>query len=522
MVALLIFFALLVGCIGYGGFSESILEEYSAGALLTANTAADIIDGEDLYRYTQSGGDDGAYQKAFNELQTLCNSSGSAFIYVIQPDLTDYGHITFIFSTANYDMDFEPYEFGYVRETTNDEYREKYRSLYEQRTFSEIVVRNKGYIETHPHITALVPLRGSDNKVKGILCVQRQLEDLEEVRTAYIRRVLVTLILLSILVIAGQWTHLNRTLLVPLSKITKEAERFARENAPAEAKLSDSIKNADEIGMLAGSIDQMEEKIQAYVMDITKITAERERIGAELSLATRIQADMLPNDFPAYPDRTEFDIFASMTPAKEVGGDFYDFFLIDDQHLGVVMADVAGKGIPAALFMMVSKIMIKNQAMAGSGPAEVLRIVNNQICGNNREEMFVTVWLGILDLSTGIMKAANAGHEYPVLMEPEEDFALYKDKHGFVVGGMSGMKYTEYEIIMERGSKLFLYTDGLPEAQNKEGEFFTTDRAVDVLNDHKEDDPETIIKEMHKALEIFENEADQFDDLTMLCLEYKG
>ncbi|MBQ9074958.1 MAG: hypothetical protein IJY32_03235, partial [Mogibacterium sp.] len=225
IVVLLAVFAGFVGYIGYDGFHDSILEQYEQGALLTASTAADIIDGEDLYRYIESEGRSGDYIEAFNELQALCNSSGSAFIYVIQPDQTDYGHIKFIFSVSNYEMDFVPYEFGYIRETTNDEYREKYRSLYEQRTFSEFVVRDKGEIETDPHITALIPLRGSDNQVKGILCVQRQLDELNEVRLEYVNKVVFTLIVLALLVIIGQSMYLHRTLLDPLGKITDEAQR---------------------------------------------------------------------------------------------------------------------------------------------------------------------------------------------------------------------------------------------------------------------------------------------------------
>ena len=196
---------------------------------------------------------------------------------------------------------------------------------------------------------------------------------------------------------------------------------------------------------------------------MTRVTAEKERIGTELALATRIQADMLPNIFPAFPDRTDFDIYATMDPAKEVGGDFYDFFLIDDDHLCMVMADVSGKGVPAALFMMASKIILRNNAMMGKSPAKILG-PTNAICSNNQEEMFVTVWLGILEISTGKLTAANAGHEYPVMKRPDGRFELLKDKHGFVVGGMEGVKYKDYELQLEPGAKLFLYTDGVPEA----------------------------------------------------------
>ena len=172
------------------------------------------------------------------------------------------------------------------------------------------------------------------------------------------------------------------------------------------------------------------------------------RIASELELATNIQLDVLPNIFPPFPDRSEFDIYASMAPAKEVGGDFYDYFFVDDDHLCIVIADVSGKGIPAALFMMASKIMLANSAMMDRSPAEILEGANAAICSNNREEMFVTVWLGILELSTGKLTAANAGHEYPALRMPGGEFELFKDKHGFVLGGMDGMKYKEYELTL--------------------------------------------------------------------------
>ena len=519
---LMVFFAAVIGYIGYREFSNLIMNQYANDALLTANTAADIVDGEDLYRYNLSGGDTGEYRRAYNELQRLCNSSDSTFIYVIQPDTSDYAHIRFVFSIGNYNAKYDVYDFGYYRETTNDEYREKYRSLYEQRSFSEIVVRNTGYIETDSHITAMIPLRGSDNKVKGILCVQRQLDVLDAARHDYIRTVLAIVMILALLVIGGQSLYLHRTLLKPLQIITDEAYRFAKENNQSENKLTDTIRNSDEIGMLAGSIDLMEERIRVYIEDITRITAERERIGAELDLASRIQSDSLPKNFPAYPGRDEFSIYASMRPAKEVGGDFYDFFMIDDDHLCMVIADVSGKGIPAALFMMLSKTLIKIKALTGCSPAEVLETVNNQICASNQEEMFVTVWIGILDLRTGVVKASNAGHEYPLIMHPGGKFRIFEDKHGFVVGGMPDIHYQDYEIYMKKGSKLFVYTDGLPEAQNADNEFLGMDRSVEFLNQHPESMPQELIETVEKSVDEFSGSAPRFDDLTMLCIEYDG
>ena len=242
----------------------------------------------------------------------------------------------------------------------------------------------------------------------------------------------------------------------------------------------------------------------------------------ELTLATRIQENMLPNIFPAFPDRAEFDIYATMDPAAQVGGDFYDFFLIDDTHLGLVIADVSGKGVPAALFMMISKILVQNYAMTGRSPAEVLKAVNDQICTNNREEMFVTVWFGILETTTGKITAANAGHECPAVIQTDGRFDLMKDKHGFIVGGMENIRYKEYEMTLKPGSKLFVYTDGVPEATNASNEMFGTGRMLDALNKDPAASPQMILRHVREAVDDFVKGAEQFDDITMMCVEYKG
>ena len=287
-------------------------------------------------------------------------------------------------------------------------------------------------------------------------------------------------------------------------------------------KLQDTIQNEDEIGKLAASIDRMEEQIQRYVENLTRITAERERIGTELALAMRIQADMLPNVFPAFPDRGEFDIYAMMNPAKEVGGDFYDFFLVDDSHLGVVMADVSGKGVPAALFMTISKIIIQNFAIAGQDAAKALEQANAQICANNREDMFVTVWLGILDLESGLLSASNAGHEYPVTRKDGGMFSLLQDRHGFVVVGLEQSRYKNYEVQFEPGDELFLYTDGVPEAVNASLEQYGTERMLDALNRFRGAEPKELLIRMREDISDFCGDAPQFDDITMLCLKYLG
>ena len=253
------------------------------------------------------------------------------------------------------------------------------------------------------------------------------------------------------------------------------------------------------------------------------LALERERIEAELSLAARIQSESLQKEFPPFPDRQEFDIYASMDPAKEVGGDLYDFFLIDDDHLALVIGDVSGKGVPAALFMMLSLSLIRYVARTQSlSPAKILQTVNQEICDHNPAEMFVTVWLGILEISTGNMITANAGHEYPALKQPDGHFELVMDKHGLVIGGMEGLRYRETELHLQPGAKLFVYTDGVAEATNVREELFGTDRTIEALQDSEQGTPQEILETVDRHVRKFVGEAPQFDDMTMLCLEYRG
>ena len=250
--------------------------------------------------------------------------------------------------------------------------------------------------------------------------------------------------------------------------------------------------------------------------------AELERVNNDLQMAKRIQASMLPHVFPPFPERSEFDIYASMDPARAVGGDFYDFFFVDEDRLCLVMADVSGKGIPAAMFMMNSKVMLQNIAGSGKSPAEILTKGNETLCSNEDSGMFVTVWLGILDLTTGKIVAANAGHEYPAIRHSGSGYELFTDKHGLVLGGMEGVNYREYELELAPGDSLFLYTDGVPEATNSSEEMFGTDRMLAALNSEPDADPDQILANVRKSVDEFVMDYEQFDDLTMLCIRYNG
>lgn len=365
-----------------------------------------------------------------------------------------------------------------------------------------------------------------NGEVVGTACIDVSMDDIMKNRQEFLQNLCLVLlgitIVICLLILAG----INRILLVPVKSLSQAAALFVKDKESTkktQTAISQlNIHTGDEIEELSEAIKTMEMEINDYIDHLTEVTAEKERMGAELNIATQIQASMLPCIFPAFPDRNEFDIYASMDPAKEVGGDFYDFFLIDEDHIALVMADVSGKGVPAALFMVIAKTLLKNTAQSGISPKEVLSQVNTQLCENNEAEMFVTVWLGIMQISTGHMVCANAGHEYPAIRRVGGQYELLHDKHGFVLAGMEGSRYREYEITLEKGDSLFVYTDGVPEATNAENELFGTDRMLEALNQNPDAASEEVIREVQKAMEVFVKQAPQFDDITMLSMIYKG
>lgn len=386
----------------------------------------------------------------------------------------------------------------------------------------------EGYSDVYGHmLNGYRVIFDKEDKPAGILCVEIDINRIYSDLHRYVQAVILIAASLTIVIILLYVLYTRRYLVEPIVQIAKSSELFVRKmdkcTEPEELVYEAvPIRTGGELELLAENVKNLANGVSSYMSHLKTATAEKERIGTELSLAARIQADMLPNTYPAFPDRPEFDIYAIMDPAKEVGGDFYDFFLTDDDHLCMVMADVSGKGVPAALFMMASRIILANNANLGKSPAKILEDANAAICANNREEMFVTVWLGILEISTGKLTAANAGHEYPAIRQSDGKFELYKDRHGFVIGGMDGMKYREYEIQLSPGARVFVYTDGVPEATNAENDLFGTERMLDALNRDPGAKPQEIIGHVKSAVDGFVKESEQFDDLTMLCMEYTG
>ena len=320
-------------------------------------------------------------------------------------------------------------------------------------------------------------------------------------------------------------------MLRPLKKVLSSIRTYTinKDSKAAEESLRDILSGKksiairrNEIGQLSEDFVDLTKELDDYTSQIEKATADRKRIEVELETAAQIQAHMLPDRVPEFPDHPEFELYASMLPAKEIGGDFYDYFLQDPEHLVLVIADVSGKGIPAALSMAETKSLIKGRALMGEEPAEILYHVNNQLIDTNKTDYFVTVWLAVIDLKTGEGLAANAGHEHPVLGRNGEPYQLVVYKHSIVVGGMENTSFRQHSFKLNKGDHLFVYTDGVPEATNAKGELFGTDRMLEALNRNRDAAPEELLSGVSAAIDEFVGDAPQFDDTTMMCLQYLG
>ena len=493
-------------------YRADALERSRRQAFAYAKTAAAYIDGDRIEGYLTTLQKDDYYEEVEDFLNASQDYSDLKYYYVYVPYEEDLVYI--------WDANEEE---GACELGDHEDYmkggKEVSFAAFQKEPEERALV---SVDETYGFITSVVaPVYNSNGDPVALVGVDISMPGVWEAIAKFIFATSINIVLVILVFSAGLFAVVRQKLIHPVSLLNKASGEMVSNLESGEVFEID-VHTGDEIEELARSFEKMYGEVGDYIRRLSEVTAEKERIGAELSVATRIQANMLPSIFPPFPDRKDMDIYATMHPAKEVGGDFYDFFLIDSSHLGVVIADVSGKGVPAALFMVIAKTLIKNRALMGGTPAEILAFVNNQLCENNEEEMFVTVWLGILDLTTGLMTAANAGHEYPVLKRAGGEFELFKDKHGFVLAGMEDSGYRDYEIRLAPGDMLFVYTDGVPEATNAQKELYRTDRMVEALNRHASEGCESLLHEMKEEIQSFVQEAPQFDDITMLALTYYG
>ena len=521
IASVLLLSVLLCGAISYMGYREftTVLEEeYNRSAYEIAETAKTYLNPDRLEEYLETGQVDQEYLEIQAKLDALVVSTDSYLIYVTKLS-NNYTTSTYIFDSVHPDTGFIRYELGYTAQDMDPAYQEEVEQI--MTTGQRSAVYFYSYSKASgAHTTAGIPVQNSDGEIVAFLGVEKAMTALENARSTYVLNVLTITAVAVALFLLVYIAFLRRQVVSPILTITREAQRFAQDNA-AQPEVLDQIRKKDEIGVLARAIGKMETDIVRYVENLTAVTAEKERIGAELNVATQIQADMLPRIFPPFPGRKEFDLYATMTPAKEVGGDFYDFFLVDEDHLAVVMADVSGKGVPAALFMVIAKTLIKNHAQAGMSPSQVFETVNNQLCENNEAGMFVTAFLGVLEISTGRFAYVNAGHNPPLVSAGGQSFDWLPSRRGFVLAGMEDMRYRQQEITLQPGDCLFLYTDGVTEALDPENNLYSEERLKAFFNgpEMAGRSPEERLRLLHGDIAAFAAGAEQADDITMLLLQ---
>ena len=509
--------------------SKSYLEEMYAERVMTnSNAIAAMLDIEDVKTILTEGGDETPeYQKMYDLFNQLKKDGDITFLSLVVPDEDS---VCFYIDAMVEEMGDDPANqlpYGsdilYVDAANPDDPAdmEKYITIWERyrdnKGIDTPLVTDNDYGYNYTGVSVILDENG--NAIAEI----QYILDMSEVR-AYLNSFLINMLLISFAIIGITIIlyifFVRKMVTKPVGKLTAFTQEITKTGTFENQHID--IKTGDEIESLSQSFNFMLAELENYIANLSKVTAEKERIGAELDIAKHIQASMLPCIFPAFHERKEFDIYATMEPAKEVGGDFYDFFMVDDTHLAIVMADVSGKGVPAALFMVIGKTLIKDHTTPGRDLGKVFTEVNQLLCESNSEELFITAFEGVLDLVTGEFVYVNAGHEMPFICKAGGDFEPYKIRAGFVLAGMEGMKYRAGSTRLEPGDKIFQYTDGVTEATNLQNELYGMNRLGAILNKVKGGTPNDILPAIKKDIDKFVGDTDQFDDITMLCLEYKA
>ena len=506
--------------------SKNYLEDMYAQRVVSGSMMiADMLNPEDVKTIIGKNGDQSeAYTRVCALFDELKKDGDITYLSLAVPDEDS---VTFYIDSCVIEMGDDPanqipygMDIKYTDASANEEELAKYQHTY------ELFAQNKGVDEPvitdneygYNYSVAAVVL---DENGKAIAEVQYNL-DMGDVR-AYLNSFLLKMFIISaVITIISMFLYVltvRKIVLKPIQELARFTDDITKTRNFENQHIS--LRTGDEIEDLGNSFNFMMEEMERYIDDLSKITAEKQRIGAELDIATRIQASMLPTIFPAFPERDEFDIYATMNPAKEVGGDFYDFFMIDDDNLAIVVADVSGKGVPAALFMVIGKTLIKDHTEPGKDLGEVFSEINDLLCESNSEDLFITAFEAVLNLKTGELRYVNAGHEMPFICKKNQDFKPYKIKAGFVLAGMEGMRYKAGSMTLEPGDKLFQYTDGVTEATDSDSKLFGMERLEASLNKIKNGTPKDILESVKNDIDDFVNVALQFDDITMLCLEYK-
>ena len=512
---------MLLSYIGYLEFTGALEKQYSDMAFRTARTASIFLDAEKVSNYNdynQNGEFYAETMKLVAEWQRLADTQGVTFIYIVEPNIEkNYNEIRFVLSVMNSKENYGHFFTGHTTPAENEEYRQAYQDIYENKKDSANIFYYDELNQVDGFVTSMLPIKNSADKVTGLLCVTRPMEDMRYFRKLYLRDTFFATAAGLLIVFIIYSSFLKKTVLTPIKKLTDGVREIASGNLDKKI----DIHTGDEIEHLATCFNAMTDELKNYMENLTKITAEKERISTELNVAKDIQLGMLPHNFNF--GRADFDIYATTNAAKSVGGDFYDFYLLDENHLVMTVADVSGKGIPASLFMVISKTMLKNFTTFANAPddyAAVMMNANNQLCQGNEEMMFVTVFFGVLEIDTGKFIYVNGGHNPPIIYHAKNNSCEYLNVNkNFVLGGMEDVPYKQQETTLEHGDLIFTYTDGVNEAMNVDNEEYTSERLLEFMNATDcRADLQTLLAAVKADVAKHVGAAEQSDDITMLAL----
>ena len=493
-------------------YRNKMEDYYSDIAFNQASIAANHIDGDTIQKYYTTGEKDDYYFEVQDYLQMSAETIGAEYFYVVVPE-DDV--MVYIWDTGEEDGTCELLE----EESYYGGGDELMHAAFAPNAEHKILITNNeeyGYLAS-----AYVAILDSNGTPVALASVDISMDMINQNILTFIYIALAITVILQLLCCTFYYFYIRKTVIRPTKVLENVTGGLVQKNMEQLQDFKVDLKTGDEFENLGDSFTTMAHELSDYIKNLESVTAEKNRIGAELDVAAHIQSSMLPCIFPAFPDNKNIDIYATMNPAKEVGGDFYDFFFVDPTHFAIVMADVSGKGVPAALFMVIGKTLIKDHTTQNTDLGKVFSEVNDLLCESNSEGLFITAFEGVLDLVTGEFTFVNAGHEMPFISKKNAPFEPYKIKPGFVLAGMDGMKYKAGSFTLEPGDKIFQYTDGVTEATSAQNELYGMERLEKVLGTVSDCSPDQILPAVKKDIDEFVGEAPQFDDITMLCLEFK-
>lgn len=486
-------------------YRGNLEKQYSDKAFTVAQTIAYSLDGDEIERYLETLETDDHYWQIYDYFKNVMTQNGIEYVYVsVQGE--EGG--TYVWNVPSADEEVTDLnKLGAYEEYWSPEAAKVALNAFKTGTKTDNIQITRsdsyGYIAS-----AYCPVFDSQGNVAALAGVDINMEEIEAQLNSFILWLVLTIVIVVVLFVSLYLMFLRRTLIKPLEKLTSRALGFA--SGGSLVKFENDIHSGDELQLLSEAFQKMAADIDRYSNNLASSAADRERVATELNVAARIQISMLPDDTQR---RDDFELRAKILPAKVVGGDFYDYFMLDRHRLAFVVADISGKGVSAALF--------KYHLQSGDPLEKVMSDVNAQLCENNEEELYVTAFVGILDLDTGTLTYVNAGHPAPFLMRDGEKYLSVKGRTGFVLAAVGDVKFREAQLSLRQGDRLFIYSTGLSELFSPDGAMFGSDGILEALNSSRRDNPTPAktIEYMVGACEKFSGGAEILDDMTILVLE---